>query len=251
MPDRQPTLRTFLGMSHLSSLQFVMLELTNGSQTMKSVAKPSITLTSKSSYLWAGILEAAARSSQAISWNEFRSGLERSMADLGGELATHYRNYDPLGPESGDMRLFHGLLAYLRINTQLSVIEDNVRRAYADLVAKGLIEDPIKSQLRRGLAIAVLSLIPVSFTNTTKDGQRISMEIKSIAATYKESSTTQGTKSEFEFRLLKLVQAFQRDIVNIFDDTISDADAHNNHPSLPEATDHAKAKGKKRVSARH
>jgi hypothetical protein len=239
MPEVQSP-RAFLKQSNLSHLQLAMLELTNGSKTMAQDDGP-ITLTSKSAYLWAGIIEATVRSSPGLSWNDFRGALQDSVIEISKGLIEQYDGETAIGP--ADMSFFHGLLERLDVNANLSAIEESVRDAYSKLVEQGFIADPFRSQLKKGIAVAVLSFVPVSFTSTTDKGQVVSREFHSLVMNYQETQSKDHRDRHFEFKLLKFLQAFQKGVVEVFSDATSST---TSQPNEKKGSIH----GKKRTSRR-
>jgi hypothetical protein len=193
----------------LSLTEMAALELTNDPYVSVRRGRPTrrAILTSKSAYSWAALLAFVAKSPQvAPEQLEVAVGafLQRWL-----EFEEYEADSQPpfLARDIGDL---HGVLQELAIADDEELagsFAEEGRLAYQSLIKRKLIEDPATVAIA-GFSLAVLGLVPTSFTCKTRDGRLVSRKISALYWSYEQSEKAGVVSTTVEFRLLKLVRAF-------------------------------------------
>src|ERR1017187_9142671 len=85
----------------------------------------------------------------------------------------------------------------------------DTQRGYRALLDAQLIEDPFVIPVGV-ISLAVLGLLPVSFTRQTAKGRTLLLKFESLFLSYEKSIKEEITTVDVRFRLWKLVRAFYR-----------------------------------------
>jgi hypothetical protein len=67
-----------------------------------------------------------------------------------------------------------------------------------------------------------MGVIPVSFTQKTKEGRRISKKLKALYWRYEKSESRGVTTTKVEFRLFKMIKAFKEGMIGGFKNAMKD-----------------------------
>jgi hypothetical protein len=195
--------------TEMTGAELALLALSNPREVSLETESP-IALTTKESYLWAIFLATLAESELIIQpaqlvdtiHEEMEIHQVKQMLPSAGIMADSPQGSilkrvaeRLLAPPPGDVDIwFEGL-------------KHNADQTYQSLIAKGLIEDPF-SVVLGGIAVAVLGLVPVSFTRQTHAGEQVLMRITSLFYQYERSLKDKTESVNIRFRLFALIKAF-------------------------------------------
>ena len=197
----------------LSPTELALLEFTNGSATTVSDDQRLMFL-SKEAYLWAAIIAQCAQS-RPLTLKRFESATRDMFREFAGTRSPS--TFDVLHSEALFRLLTTSFAQSVGIESELSTIQDSARVAYANLVRRGLIEDPfvLDSHLLQAIgsvphvAFAVLGLIPTEFGRVTTNGKTTSLRIKTLYLDYeRELKGETEVSTHVRFRVLQLVKSF-------------------------------------------
>jgi hypothetical protein len=110
-----------------------------------------------------------------------------------------------LQPEDREQRLY-------------SRIHELAAQSYESLLQRGLVEDPAFMHLA-GWVVAVVGLLPYSFTSRTQKGGRVYRKIESIMWSYEQTKTRTTNEQKIRLRLWKILTTFRQALAD-------EADAH-------------------------
>lgn len=203
--------------------ELAILELTNGEQTPNDL---SMMRTTKDVYLWAALLASVAEERKDIEPEAvlriYKQCIQQNLDRVKDILA----NWDPFQKERADSVMADIIVRNILKTFGLPISVDDLKKqasaGYVALVEKGLIQDPIFLPVGAA-AIAVMGLVPIGFTQKTKDGEVFSRRIWGMFWEYERSSVKGVTQHKLEFRLLEFVRAFSRAAVAGFSGAIEDA----------------------------
>ena len=195
--------------TEITGAELALLALSNPREISLKTKFP-IALTTKESYLWALFLATLAESELVIRpaqlvdtiHEEMKVHQVEQMLPSAGMMTDSPRGLilkrvaeRLLSPPPDDVDIwFEGLM-------------HNADQTYRSLIAKGLIEDPLSVALG-GIAVAVLGLIPVSFTRQTQAGEQVLMRITSLFYQYEQSRKDTTESVNIRFHLFALIKAF-------------------------------------------
>ncbi|HKV77401.1 MAG TPA: hypothetical protein VJP02_04640 [Candidatus Sulfotelmatobacter sp.] len=197
--------------------EIAVLQMTNNPD---SKAKPKksqpVVLTTKQSYLWAAFLAFVAEKYPGISPEQI--ALTVATRGLSPEFIRRaYRDFDMEHETEtvSALKILQATMAALKIESSPRLFAEHAKSAYDSLVRKGLIEDPLEIMVG-GIAVAVLGLLPFSFTQKTKAGQKVSKKLKALYWQYEKSENRGVVTTNVEFRLLKMIKAFHAGMIGGF-----------------------------------
>lgn len=202
--------------------ELAVLEMTNDPKTKDDSGR--VIVTEKAVYLWAALLVHIAKTHPEITLEQIiRTATQGS--NIRGSIKSFYKE-SPVG--RGDTKTqvirpdpINAVIASLHIDINQSSLQRDADVAYSSLVRRGWIEDPVEI-IAGGLVFAVMGVIPVSFTQKTKEGRRISKKLKALYWTYERSESRGITTTKVEFRLFKMIKAFKEGMIGGFKNAMKD-----------------------------
>jgi hypothetical protein len=152
------------------------LEITNNPNVNSKRKKSrSALLTTKQTYLWAALLAHVAESAPNVTSENVISaatvrGLSRNdIKRVYEEFSSTYESEETTKRSAPDV--LGATIRALGLNVTTHQLTNSAKAAYESLLRKGLIEDPLEI-LVGGIAVAVVGLLPVSFTRRRRPGSR-------------------------------------------------------------------------------
>lgn len=202
--------------TEITGAELALLALSNPREISWS-SKVPIALTTKESYLWGMFLAGLAEREPPIQPSQLINTIHEEM---------RIKQVEQLLPSGLMIDYSHGSLLK-RVAEQLlsprpqnidewfEGLMKNTDQAYKELLAKGLIEDPLAIMLG-GVAVTILGMIPVSFTRQTKSGEQTLMRISSLFYQYEKTRQGKGETVNVRFHLFALIKAFSAAASNGF-----------------------------------
>jgi hypothetical protein len=195
--------------TEVTGAELALLALSNPRDVSLETKFP-ITLTTKESYLWALFLATVAESEVVIQPAQLFDTIHE-------EIKIHQLDQKLLGAkaitDSPQGSILKSVAKRLLspppedVDLWFEGLTHNTNQTYRSLIAKGLIEDPFTVVLS-GIAVAVLGLIPVSFTRQTQAGEQVMMRIASLFYQYERSRKDTTESVNIRFHLFALIKAF-------------------------------------------
>ena len=212
----------------LSLPEIAVLELTNDPK-VKSKSS-SVMVTAKDVYVWAALMAHVAEKHPEITPEQLLHAATAAPA-IRKTIKRFYKGLPVTAPNSTESYVdppdgVSSAIATLRLTIKFDELAQSAKTAYTALARKGWIEDPVEI-LAAGVAFAVMGLVPVSFTQKTKEGRRISRKVKALYWGYEKSESRGVTTTKVEFRLLKMLKAFKAGIVGGFKNAMEDEGDEN------------------------
>lgn len=211
----------------LTAIEAAILELSNGSSTLREHGGTTTIVTAKRAYIWAAMIAEFLQASPQGEWPAFSDAVCSCLREIREELQAD--DFDPAGPDAGDMKVFYRLADELKLRVAFSGLEEKARTAYRSVIAKGLVEDPVTFDLQSlapalgtapMAAIMILGNLPISITKTTKQGEIVS-RINALFWEYEYARSPEATKTRFEFRLLRFLKLFIANFPKLFSSAVS------------------------------
>lgn len=208
-------------MERISAVEYAMLSLTNQQNPArdKRAVRPlsnhsrsrskAIVLTTKEAYLWAAFLALAVERKPDVDAETLTSRLQTALREFQMTEGVIER----LGGDAPNVQSRFEVFSYasraLEFEVNFNELAVITNRGYTGLLDAQLIEDP--PVLTVGvLSLAVLGLLPYSFTRQTAKGRTLLLKFDSMFMSY-ERSTKQGiTTTDVKFRLWRVMRAFYR-----------------------------------------
>lgn len=212
----------------ISNTELAVLEMTNDKKEMEKSA--SLMVTSKEAYVWAALMAHVAEKHPEITAEQLIAAAT-SGPEMRSSLKFFYSGFQvgwtdtqviaPFPPD-----LIGNAIRSLHLDTKPDELAQNARQTYITLVKRGWIKDPVELLIHSGVLLSVMGFVPVSFTQKTKEGRKISQKMKALYWSYEKSEKRGVTTTKVEVRLLKMVKAFKASIAAFKDamgDEIDDA----------------------------
>lgn len=207
----------------ISNTELAVLEMTNDKKEMEESA--SLMVTSKEAYVWAALMAHVAEKHPEIAAEQLIAAATGGP-DLRSSFKLFYSGFqvgwtdkEVTAPYPPD--LIGNAIRSLHLGIKPSELAKNANQTYTRLVKRGWIEDPIEILVHGGLLLSVMGFVPVSFTQKTKEGRKISKKMKALYWSYEKSEKRGVTTTKVEVRLLKMVKAFKAGIA-AFKDAMGD-----------------------------
>ncbi|HCG5114458.1 TPA: hypothetical protein NJZ05_002844 [Vibrio parahaemolyticus] len=187
----------------------------------------SVVLTGKESYFWAVAISILVERFEYVTEESileaYEVAINKNIELLRQKYCAPKLNFYS---EINDRHIFESILKDFLDWTdchqvELDEIVDRTQKAFDRLISKGLIEDPL--EIAAGtLAVGVLGFIPYGFTTKTRRGRVVYRKITAGYWSY-ESRYKNGLKeTNLNFRLVKLLAAFKKALIEVAQDSIDD-----------------------------
>jgi hypothetical protein len=211
----------------ISLNELALLEMTNDPKTKVGPTRvPSVMLTTKEAYIWATLIAHIAEREPAIRPKDLVRAA--TGVQIRKRIKQFYRYFPIAGYEGGlipNVEIvpdpLQAVISQLHLNVNQNNLVHSAGQAYETLIRKGLIEDPIE-MLVGGVLVAAMGMVPVSFTQKTKEGPSLSKKLKALYWSYERSEKRGITTTKVEFRLLKMIKAFKEGMVGGFKNALKD-----------------------------
>jgi len=203
--------------------ELAVLEMTNDPKGKSKSG--SVMVTTKEAYVWAVLMAHISEKHPEITAQQLIH-VATNNPNIRGSIKFFYsafpadfgeRNATSLVPDS-----IASSIRSLHLDINPAELFKNAARTYGTLVRRRWIEDPVEILIAKGLALAVMGLVPVSFTQKTKEGRRVSKKLKALYWTYEKSESRGITTTKVEFRLLRMIKAFRAGMINGFKNAMRD-----------------------------
>ena len=198
----------------ISNTELAVLEMTNDKKEMEQSA--SLMVTSKEAYVWAVLMAHIAEKHPEITAEQLIAAatggpeLRASLKFFYSGFQVGWTDKQVTAPYPPD--LIGNAIRSLHLDIKPSELAQNAKQTYTTLVKRGWIEDPIEILVHSGVLLSVMGFVPVSFTQKTKEGRKISKKMKALYWSYEKSEKRGVTTTKVEVRLLKMVKAFKAGI---------------------------------------
>jgi hypothetical protein len=197
-----------------SIAELAVLEMTNDK---KDAAKSgSIMVTSKEAYVWATLMAHIAEKRPDITPEQLLLAAT-SDPKIRRDLKFYYNKFPMAWGEDDTAAVvppdvIGAAIRSLRLDVKYRELSEGASIAYSRLVKRGWIEDPVEIFLAGAALVSVMGIVPVGFTQKTKEGRSISKKMKALYWSYEKSISRGITTTKVEFRLLKMIKAFKAGI---------------------------------------
>jgi hypothetical protein len=196
-----------------SLTELAVLEMTNdGKDPTKS---GSGMVTSKEAYVWAALMAHVVENRPEVTPEQLilaatsEPNIRRNLKFFYNQFPMGFGDHETAAIFPPDV--IGTAIRSLHLEVKPLELTQSARVAYSTLVKRGWIEDPVEI-LVAGAWLSVMGFVPVSFTQKTKEGRKISKKIKALYWSYEKSETRGITTTNVEFRLQKMVKAFKSGI---------------------------------------
>lgn len=214
----------FRKLREITLREFAVLEMTNDPKAKDDSG--IVILTEKEAYIWAVLLAHIAEKHPEITPEQIIRAATLGP-NIRGSIKSFYKEF-PSGQGETKTQVIrpdpvNSAIGSLNLDVSQSNLDRDAKLAYKNLVRRGWIEDPLELAAG-GLLFAVLGVIPVSFTQKTKEGRRISKKLKALYWTYERSESRGIATTKVEFRLIKMIKAFKEGIIGGFKNAMKEYD---------------------------
>lgn len=216
-------------LEQITPYELAILELTYDGDVHRPELKPfqpkePIVLTTKDSYIWASSVALLLERRPDISEQEILSALRDSIRAMRETLTEYYSSYR--APSLGGYEAYVFADLHKEFCRRLHLGEEFAEkasveavRAYSSLIDRQYIEDPVITTLF-GWPIALIGLIPYSFTKRTRRGKVIYRKIESLFWRYEMRETAGERQQHFYLKILKYLRALKRAFVEDTEDEV-------------------------------
>lgn len=188
-----------------------------------------VILTGKESYFWAVALTIALSRFEHISEDSVVEAYDYAVSNNIELLRKKYGSpqldyHSNLSDRDIFETLLNDFLYHLDCpQIELDEIINKTQTAFNSLVEKGLIEDPI--EIAAGaVTVGVLGFIPYGFTTKTRRGRVVYRKITAGYWTYERRYRNGVNERNFNFRLVKLLSAFKKALIEVSQEGVDDPD---------------------------